>query len=139
MSDEAPRPQNQWLRVVESADGSLHVLARRRIPEGQLVFHLPKVFTSERDRHSIEVGLNRHQAYTDDIDDYINHSCGPNLELVVLDRGRDDFGFRSLRPIEPGEEVSWDYETFETELSNPFPCSCGAANCRKMITGRPQP
>jgi hypothetical protein len=139
MTPDAPKPANEWLTVVEGDDGSLHVLARRLIPEGEVVFHLPKVFTTERDRHSIEVGPNRHQAYTDDIDDYINHSCGPNLELVVVDRDQDDFAFRTLRPIAPGEEVNWDYETFETELSSPFPCFCGSENCRKMITGRRQP
>jgi SET domain-containing protein len=94
------------------------------------------VFTGVRDRHSIEVGPDRHQSFTGDIDDYINHSCDPNLELLVVDDDRGEYVFRALRPIAPGEEVGWDYETFETELSNPFECRCGAPQCRKVITGR---
>lgn len=131
--------RNRWLQVTVDEHGGRHVHAHSRIEPGEVVFMLPKVFSATRDRHSIEVGPDRHQAHTGDIDDYINHSCDPNLELVVLDADADEYGFRSLRPIEPGEEVSWDYETFESRLTAPFPCHCGAENCRKWIRGREVP
>jgi uncharacterized protein len=132
------RKPNHWLEVTQDEEGGKHVLARRPLAPGDIVFRLPKVFTDTRDRHSIEVGPGKHQAYTDDLDDYINHSCDPNLELVVLDATADEYGFRAVKPIEAGEEVSWDYETFETSLSSPFPCTCGAVNCRGRIEGRKQ-
>ena len=126
--------QNEWLEVTRDERGGRHVMAQRDLGPGVIVFRLPKVFTDHRDRHSIEVGPDTHQAFTDDIDDYINHSCDPNLELVVLD-GDDEFGFRVVKPVRAGEEVSWDYETYESELSSPFPCTCGAWNCRGWIGG----
>jgi len=129
--------RNRWLQVVDDPKREVfHVLARRDIGLGQVVCRLPKVFTDTRDRHSIEVGPGRHQAFTDEIDDYINHSCDPNLELVVGDAESDEYVFRAIKPISVGDEVSWDYETFESVLQNPFPCTCGAVNCRKMIVGR---
>jgi SET domain-containing protein len=54
----------------------------------------------------------------------------------VVDDERGEYVFRALRSVAAGEEVSWDYETFESELSNPFECRCGASNCRRLITGR---
>lgn len=128
--------QNHWLTITRDEREGHHVFARRSIEPGEIVFRLPKVFTDIRGRHSIEVGPDRHQAFTDDLDDYINHSCDPNLELTVLDADSNEYGFRAIKPIGPGVEVSWDYETFETSLSSPFPCTCGAANCRGWIGGR---
>jgi uncharacterized protein len=130
------RLSNRWLEVIEGPDGSFHVMATRDIAPGEVVCRLPKVFSDTRDRHSIEVGPGRHQAYTDDIDDYINHSCDPNLELIMVDADADDYVFRAKRAVAEGEEVTWDYETFETALSNPFPCTCGSVNCRGTIVGR---
>lgn len=126
--------QNEWLEVTLDERGGGHVMARRDIEPGEIVFRLPKVFSDTRDRHSIEVGPDKHQAFTDDIDDYINHSCDPNLELVPFG-GDDEFGFRVVKAVRAGEEVSWDYETYESELSSPFPCTCGATNCRGWIGG----
>jgi uncharacterized protein len=131
--------RNEWLEVTTAADGGRHVHAVTDIESGTIVYRLPKVFSTRRDRHSIEVGPDKHQSHTDDIDDYVNHSCDPNLELVVIDADTDDYAFRSMRPIAAGEEVSWDYETYETSLSSPFPCTCGATNCRGWIRGRSVP
>jgi hypothetical protein len=53
---------------------------------------------------------------------YINHACNPNCEAVV--RGDRAFIF-SLRPIEKGEELSYDYGE-EYCLDHCTPCRCPA-------------
>ncbi|HEX3142744.1 MAG TPA: SET domain-containing protein-lysine N-methyltransferase [Pyrinomonadaceae bacterium] len=59
---------------------------------------------------------------------YINHSCDPNAFMKTL------YGhvlFFALRDIEPGEEITIDYE--QTLLPDSRRCHCGAAICRGTI------
>ncbi|MDX2298660.1 MAG: SET domain-containing protein-lysine N-methyltransferase [Xanthomonadaceae bacterium] len=66
------------------------------------------------------------------LDDYMNHSCDPNLWL--------DGPIRLIarRPIAANEELTFDYaievghETYVMKTQ----CQCAAANCRGTITGR---
>jgi SET domain-containing protein len=59
---------------------------------------------------------------------YINHSCEPNAYMKIL------YGhvlFIALRDIEPGEEITVDYE--DTLHSDKKRCICGASSCRGTI------
>lgn len=59
---------------------------------------------------------------------YINHSCDPNAYMTII------YGhilFFALRDIQPGEEITIDYE--ETLHSDKKRCYCGAKNCRGTI------
>lgn len=58
----------------------------------------------------------------------INHSCDPNAWLVGLD-------VVARRPIAAGGEITLEYATFYDEQMPPFPCACGAAECRGVIRG----
>jgi len=66
---------------------------------------------------------------------HINHHCDPNTEIKI----HDDFIGRNLhnqshsslvalvvakRDINIGEELTFDYETTEFELAEPFECNC---------------
>jgi hypothetical protein len=42
----------------------------------------------------------------------------------------------ALQDIEKGEALTMDYAQTEDKLFKQFPCSCGAINCRKWVTGR---
>jgi uncharacterized protein len=55
---------------------------------------------------------------------YINHSCRPNAKPVVR---KDRIMFVALRPIAPGEEITYDYgrEYFDLFLKNSG-CRCAA-------------
>lgn len=59
-----------------------------------------------------------------------NHSCEPNT-------GYDGLDVKALRTIRAGEELTLDYSSFLDEHMEPFQCSCGSANCRKLIIGQP--
>ena len=59
---------------------------------------------------------------------YINHSCSPNSFTRTI---HGHLIFFALRDIEPGEEITIDYE--ETLHPNTKKCICGANNCRGTI------
>jgi len=58
---------------------------------------------------------------------YINHSCEPNADVLVIDRFMIVF---ALREILPGEEVTVDYlNSFDHDHTL---CQCRTASCRKI-------
>lgn len=59
---------------------------------------------------------------------FLNHACEPNTML----RGRV---LVARRPIEDGEELTFDYESTEWDMATPFACECGSARCRRRIRG----
>ena len=61
---------------------------------------------------------------------YINHSCGGNMKSYSVN---GHIYLSSLRPIEPGEELTYDYNIDE-EFD--VPCVCGAENCRGKLGGQ---
>jgi hypothetical protein len=65
-------------------------------------------------------------------DHQANHSCDPNCKI--------QFGpqiiMRTIKQIKAGEEITWDYETTEYDMSNcSFTCNCNSLNCRGIIIG----
>lgn len=59
---------------------------------------------------------------------FINHACDPNLFTRVV---RGHVLFFALRDIEPGEELTIDYEL--SPHSDSTRCRCGAVGCRGTI------
>lgn len=59
---------------------------------------------------------------------YINHSCNPNSRYRII--GTHVY-IEALRDIQPGEEITYDYD-FGWDLEH-TPCQCGAPNCRGTI------
>lgn len=53
---------------------------------------------------------------------FLNHSCDPS----AVQRGRELF---ALRAIQPGEEVTFDYQASEYEFAEPFHCRCASPSC----------
>lgn len=63
----------------------------------------------------------------------INHCCDANIGILDNDKGA--FDFIALREIKNGDELSWDYECSEYEISTPFHCKCGSIKCRGILRG----
>jgi SET domain-containing protein len=59
---------------------------------------------------------------------FSNHSCEPNIGV------RGQIVFVALRDIEAGEELTHDWATTDDD-DYEMECRCGAASCRKVITG----
>jgi len=60
-------------------------------------------------------------------DNFINHSCDPNLRYDAAGN------VVAARRIRKGDEVFIDYGCFIVNFDEPFNCSCGAHNCRGRI------
>lgn len=70
---------------------------------------------------------------------WINHSCSPNCEALIVehdgdDRTRDKVVIEALRDIRAGEELTYNYGITLSERHTPrlkkiWACRCGAKNC----------
>ncbi len=61
--------------------------------------------------------------------DFTNHSCDPTTWFV------NDTTMTARRDILPGQEITYDYATSETDEDFLLPCGCGSPGCRKIIRG----
>jgi len=68
---------------------------------------------------------------------YINHSCDPNAETQKWTvNGELRIGFFSVKPIQAGEEITFDYQ-YQRYGRDAQRCYCEATNCRGWIGGEP--
>lgn len=77
----------------------------------------------------VEEGLYLAPVGPPDPADLVNHSCDPNAGLS------GQITLVAMRPIERGEEVSFDYAMSEGSIYDEFSCSCGSDRCRGRVTG----
>lgn len=66
-----------------------------------------------------------------DYDDIINHSCDPNAGLF-FENGK--VIIRTIKDINPGNEIFYDYSTVITNDPLIMKCACGAVVCRGEVT-----
>ena len=78
----------------------------------------------------VQIAADEYMGPSGRIDDLINHSCSPNAGLQFE---RDGVFLVAIRPIEPGEEISWDYATTLSDPDWRLPCDCRSAECRGTI------
>lgn len=57
----------------------------------------------------------------------VNHSCGPNAEVTIMDNVPV---IVAARQIAPGNEITISYN-----LNGDDPCNCGSQNCRGNMRG----
>ena len=116
------------------------VFAREYINEDSVVFYLKGTVSTHPTRYTIQLKHRKHLNFpairqtSDDLAycwQYLNHSCEPNGYMNTA-----EFTFRALRDISPGEEITFNYLTTESEMAVPFTCICGSANCFGFIRGR---
>lgn len=60
---------------------------------------------------------------------FSNHSCEPNIGV------QGQIVFVAMRDIEAGEELTHDWATTDDDTYE-MECNCGAASCRKTISGQ---
>lgn len=69
------------------------------------------------------------EAEFEDVMMFLNHSCDPSVGI----QGR--IVFVAMRDVAAGEELTLDYDTIDHE-AEPMACRCGAATCRRLVTGQ---
>lgn len=118
-------------------DGVHRVIATEPIAAGAVILEIHGVFVDRPSKYSVQVEENLHvelpgvEGLAQEPDRhpwrYLNHSCEPNASLVGLK-------LVCVRAIHRWEEVTFDYNTTEYEISTPFQCQCGHCGA-SMIRG----
>jgi len=145
---------------IQVRNSSVHgrgVFATRRIEKGERIIEYlgERVSHKEADRRYESKAENDSHTFLFIVDSrtvidagvdgndarFFNHSCDPNCESVVEKRR---VYIEAIRPIEPGEEMTYDYQIYK-EAGDPenidevFACRCGFANCRGTMLWPPEP
>ena len=121
---------------VEVRNGRLGrcVCATRDIAAGETILETWGRQLAKRSRHSMQVDADTH-ILPDGVTVLVNHSCEPNCGVVIRAAAKK-LEVRALRPIAAGEELTFDYDTFEYEVEHlKGPCLCGSAKCRGRVAG----
>ncbi len=59
----------------------------------------------------------------------LNHSCDPNVGV------RGQITFVTMRDVPAGAELTIDYAMIDGDTNERMECTCGAPECRKVVTG----
>lgn len=122
---------------VREEAGYAGVFATAPFKEGAVIMELTGVPRTEADRYSIQVDVGTHLAPSDTPEAdgegawrFMNHACDPNVRVDVEARR-----LVARRAIGAGEELTFNYNTTEWEMAEPFDCGCGAAVCEGEVGG----
>jgi hypothetical protein len=145
---------------IEVRNSSVHgrgVFATRRIEKGERIIEYlgDRVSHEEADRRYESKAENDSHTFLFIVDSktvidagvdgndarFFNHSCNPNCESVVEKRR---VFIEALRSIEPGEEMTYDYQIYKEEgdpenIDEVFACRCGFEQCRGTMLWPPEP
>lgn len=79
---------------------------------------------------ALQIGPNLYMGESTGPDDFVNHSCNPNAAIII---NGTDVKLISLRSIDAGEQITFDYSTTMDEDDFEFDCLCNSPNCRRRI------
>lgn len=141
MDSATLEPVNEWIALGPSGIHGRGAYARRAIPADTPVIEyvgerIPKAEAARRceaenpyifiinDEWDLDGDVPWNPAR------FLNHSCAPNCEAQ---QEGDRIWLVTLRPIEPGEELTFNYG-YDLDASwRDYPCRCGAPNCLGYI------
>lgn len=122
---------------VTTEKGYARVIATAPIAKNENILSVSGNILPAPNKYTIQIAPDKHlESFTSDYTDtdslwrFINHSCKPNCAINITNRM-----LFALQEIKTGEEITFDYNTTEAEISSPFVCNCGAKNCLKYIRG----
>jgi len=142
---------NPYFRLRRSPIQGRGAFAIRHIPRGTRIIEYTgeRITHAEADARYDDLSMARHHTFLFTVDSrvvidaarggnaarFINHSCEPNCEPIIV--GGRVF-IRSIRAIKPGEELSYDYnyereEDDDAIAETVYACRCGARRCRRTI------
>jgi hypothetical protein len=119
-------------------DEEFRLCAARPVVADERLFTIEGDLTSVPTRYSVQVGRSTHVdlpgtvTIEEILDKYywrfMNHGCEPNVAI----RGRE---VHSLRALRQWDEITFDYNTTEYDIAEPFDCRCGSAGCIGRVRG----
>lgn len=124
--------------AVLRAHSEYQLVLTEHVCGGTRLFAVEGDLTDTPSRYSVQVDWGRHvdipTGYgTEETLDrfywrFTNHGCEPNAVM----RGRQMF---ALTCIEPWQQITFNYNTTEYDMAEPFDCRCGSDRCDGTIQG----
>ena len=118
--------------------GHFGLVALQHFAPGEILFRIEGTRTARPTRYTLQIDENVHVDLPSDIDvnevcnDYywrfMNHSCDPNTMIRRLE-------VVAIRPISAHEQITFNYNTTEMDMAEPFTCHCGHPSCLGTIRG----
>lgn len=120
--------------------GSFGIFARQVIPAGTLLMFWGGRILTWKQFQSLDEDTRIHSAQVEedlfivplsmeDETNFINHSCNPNAGFS------SPVSIVSMRDIQPGEEICFDYAMCDSLPYDQFTCACGDSACRGQVSG----
>jgi SET domain-containing protein len=150
------KPSGQPFEIRRSSIQGRGGFATRRIKKGERIIEYTgeRISWKEADRRYDDATMKRHHTFLFTLTSrtcvdagvdgndarFINHSCDPNCEAVIVN---NRIYIEAIRDIREGEELSYDY-AYERDADASedeerlYVCHCGARNCRGTILSPPQ-
>ena len=145
------------VEVKETEEGFYGTFAKEDFKEGQVVHTLTGDWLHKPTKATIQFG----EKHLDSaIGGYINHSCKPNCTILIQLKDMSFIeqyvpayvGIKGTltsmiisnprpvvvanQPIFTGQEITFDYNTTEDIMAEPFECLCGSTDCKGTIGGK---
>ena len=113
------------------------LFAKKGIKKNSIVFHFEGKIDDDAHTNpeSLQIGEDQFLESSVKFDDFLNHSCEPDCYIDW-----QNLNLISLRDIQNGEELSFNYNTAEFDLINmdencSFKCQCNSKNCIGEVKG----
>jgi hypothetical protein len=100
------------------------------IQSAERIFRLTGQVVSRPSKYTIQRWENEHLSPDGALWAFINHACSPNCTIDF-----ETWELVSRWPIRVGEEITFNYNSTEWEISSPFNCACGSPRCGQVIRG----
>ncbi len=97
---------------------------------GETIFPLTGEIINHPTKYTIQLDEFAHVLTLDSQWKSMNHGCVPNVRIDSINRE-----MVAAKPIAPGEELKFNYNSTEWSMTSPFPCGCGAVGCAGEIRG----
>lgn len=125
-------PSHKEDKLLQFGEGEYgrFIVAGERIQQGEVVLWLKGALSSKPTQYTVQLEEDVHLDAGARSWRFTQHSCDPNMRLDILLRA-----FVSLRHIEGGELLTFNYNSTERSLSTPFKCACGSIHCVGEIRG----
>ena len=120
------------------SNGAYRLIAVQKIAAGTHLFRIEGEKTHRPTRYSVQIDEELHidlgSGYSEEeiFDRYYwrftDHSCEPNTLIHSQE-------VIASQDIEPWADVTFNYNTTEYDMAEPFECKCGSLQCSGMIKG----
>lgn len=117
--------------------GQSHVILNKYAEFHLFIEGMKDSFLLDTITHSVQFTETERYLYL--FDSFMNHSCGPNTKSrqTPEQRSKHQYQTVAIRDIQPGDEITCDYNLFEYDCEDKCieKCLCGSSECIGRVAG----